>query len=156
MTTRCVSYAQLLIGRIVLTIVDELKLRDDVQADIREFVLEHLKEHGEEVFGGSSTRSAFEPKQSYGVSYSCLPKIGARPLIWLPKEARTCCEESETSSSTAGMISWSRVSLSTSAQKPGIWPAIAVRTSASVSFRNLMKAGTRSRLTTSSSTALAI
>jgi hypothetical protein len=39
---------------------------------------------------------------------------------------------------------------------PGICPAIALRTSASVSLRSLTNAGTRSRLTTSSSTAFAI
>lgn len=39
---------------------------------------------------------------------------------------------------------------------PGICPAIALRTSASVSLRSLTKAGTKSRLTTSSSTAFAI
>src|ERR1035438_8646740 len=54
------------------------------------------------------------------------------------------------------MMSLSRVVLSTSLQKPGICPAIAVRTSASVSFRSFTKAGTRSLVTTSSSTAFAI
>lgn len=39
---------------------------------------------------------------------------------------------------------------------PGICPAIAVRTSASVSLSNLTNAGTRSLVTTSSSTAFAI
>jgi len=72
-----------------------------------------------------------------------------------------------------GITSWRRVSRSKRAQNPsyvsqvakicvpdrslpGICPAIAVRTSASVSLSNLTKAGTRSRLTTSSSTAFAI
>jgi hypothetical protein len=31
------------------TIVDRLKLGDDVQADVRELVLEHLQEHGQEM-----------------------------------------------------------------------------------------------------------
>lgn len=39
---------------------------------------------------------------------------------------------------------------------PGIWPAIAVRTSASVSLSSFTNAGTRSLVTTSSSTAFAI
>lgn len=54
------------------------------------------------------------------------------------------------------MISLRRVSLSKSVQKPGIWLAIAVLTSASLSFNNFTKAGTRSRVTTSSLTAFAI
>lgn len=39
---------------------------------------------------------------------------------------------------------------------PGIWPAIAVRTSASVSLRSFTNEGTMSRVTTSSCTAFAI
>lgn len=34
---------------LVLTFVDHLQLRDDVQTDVRVLVLEHLKEHGEEM-----------------------------------------------------------------------------------------------------------
>lgn len=37
----------------MLTIVDELELGDDVEAHIRKVILEHLKEHGEEVFSRS-------------------------------------------------------------------------------------------------------
>lgn len=33
----------------VLTLVDQLKLRDDVQANLRELILEHLEEHGEQM-----------------------------------------------------------------------------------------------------------
>lgn len=33
----------------LLTLIDEFKLRDDVKADLRELILEHLKEHGQEV-----------------------------------------------------------------------------------------------------------
>lgn len=32
-----------------LTLVDKLEFRNDVKADFWEFVLEHLKEHGQEV-----------------------------------------------------------------------------------------------------------
>jgi hypothetical protein len=31
------------------TVIDRLQLGDDVQADVRELVLEHLQEHGEEM-----------------------------------------------------------------------------------------------------------
>jgi hypothetical protein len=31
------------------TVVNRLELRDDVETDIRELVLEHLQEHGEEM-----------------------------------------------------------------------------------------------------------
>ena len=52
------------------------------------------------------------------ISYSSLPRIGARPLICVPKAARTCWEESETKSSMLVIISLSNVSLSSSPQKP--------------------------------------
>lgn len=97
-----------------------------------------------------------DPSKCKTKTYSCLPKIGASPLIWVPRAARTCWDGSETRSSTELMISLRSVSRSTRLQKPGIWPAIAVRTSASLSLRSLTKAGTKSRDTTSSSTALAI
>lgn len=35
-----------------LTIVDQLQLRNDVQTDIRELILEHLEEHREKVSDG--------------------------------------------------------------------------------------------------------
>ena len=105
-------------------------------------------------------------------AYSSLPRIGASPLIWVPSAALTCCEVSETKSSMLVMISFKRVSRSSNVQKPihvsrneafsqrgskpGIWPAIAVRTSASLSLRSFTKAGTRSLDTVSSSTAFAI
>jgi hypothetical protein len=34
------------------TVVDRLELRDDVQTNVREFVLEHLEEHGKEMRNG--------------------------------------------------------------------------------------------------------
>lgn len=37
---------------VALTLVHELKLRDDVQPDLGELVLKHLQEHGEEVING--------------------------------------------------------------------------------------------------------
>jgi len=95
-------------------------------------------------------------RQARNYTYSCLPRIGARPEICVPSAARTCCEVSDTKSSILPMISLRSVFLSTKAQKPGIWPAIAVRTSASLSLRSFTKAGTRSLETTSSSTAFAI
>lgn len=33
----------------LLTLVDKLKLRNDVKADLRELILEHLKEHGQKM-----------------------------------------------------------------------------------------------------------
>lgn len=33
--------------------VDELQLRDDVEPDLGELILEHLKEHGEQVVDSS-------------------------------------------------------------------------------------------------------
>lgn len=41
-----------------LTVVDLLQLRDDVEADIGEIVLQHLQEHREKVFLGSLQMSA--------------------------------------------------------------------------------------------------
>lgn len=109
------------------------------------------------------------------MTYSSLPRIGAKPLICVPKAARTCWEVSDTKSSMLVIISLSNVSRSSSPQKPeqnkrsilpdacrgprdlpGICPAMAVRTSASVSFNSFTNAGTRSRVTVSSSTAFAI
>ena len=109
------------------------------------------------------------------IVYSSLPRIGAKPLICVPKAARTCWEVSDTKSSMLVIISLSNVSRSSSPQKPGqnersvlsdgrhgckdlpgICPAMAVRTSASVSFNSFTNAGTRSRVTVSSSTAFAI
>ena len=111
------------------------------------------------MFNRTSGKSSFSICRKIGKRWlivSFLPKMGANPLISDPRAARTCCEESVTSSSTLGMISFSKVSRSTSAQKPGICFAMALLTSASVSLRSLTKAGTRSRLITSSSTAFAI
>jgi hypothetical protein len=39
-------------GVVQRTLVDKFELRDDVQANFGEFVLEHLKEHGQEVVNG--------------------------------------------------------------------------------------------------------
>ena len=41
--------AILVIPEIERTIVNRLKFRDDVQTDIRKFVLEHLKKHGKKM-----------------------------------------------------------------------------------------------------------
>ena len=59
----------------------------------------------------------YREKDHYS-AYSSLPRIGARPLICVPRAARTCCDVSETKSSTLVIISLSRVSLSNSPQKP--------------------------------------
>lgn len=53
-------------------------------------------------------------------TYSSLPNMGARPLICVPKAARTCWDESETRSSTLDMISFRSVSRSSKPQKPCI------------------------------------
>ena len=112
-----------------------------------------------------------QPHTSFKGTHSSLPSIGASPLICVPSAARTCWEVSETKSSILVIISLSSVSLSMSLQKPaslstylrvsqhykpGIWPVIAVRTSASLSFRSLTNAGTRSLVRVSSSTTSAI
>lgn len=89
-------------------------------------------------------------------AYASFPRIGASPLIWVPKAALTCWEVSDTRPSMPPMMLSSSTLRSTRAQKPGIWPAMAVRASASLSLSNLMNAGTRSLETTSSSTAFAI
>ena len=47
-----------------LTIVDKLKFRDDVETDLGEVVLEHLQEHGKEVFGSPAKLSQYMSKQS--------------------------------------------------------------------------------------------
>jgi hypothetical protein len=54
------------------------------------------------------------------LTYSSLPRIGASPLICVPRAARTCCDWSETSSSMLGITSWRRVSGSSKAQKPAL------------------------------------
>lgn len=126
-----------------------------MQPDLGKFVLEHLKEHGKQMVNSPTTVS-FVNIDSSVHTYSCLPRMGARPLICVPRAARTCWEVSETRSSMLGIMSLSRTDRSTRPQKPGIWPAIAVLTSASLSFSSLTNAGTKSLDTTSSSTALAI
>lgn len=42
----------------VYTLVDQLKLRDDVKPDVGELVLEHGKEHGQEVLNSSKKRQS--------------------------------------------------------------------------------------------------
>lgn len=141
----------------MLTLIYKLQLGNDVKPDFGKFVLEHLEEHGQQMVDSpSSGQYLAKGDQGQLPAYSCLPKMGASPLIWVPRAARTCCEVSETKSSTELIMSLRRTFRSTSAQKPGICPAIAVRTSASLSLSSLTNAGTRSRETTSSSTALAI
>ena len=54
----------------------------------------------------------------YCNAHSSLPSMGARPLICVPSAARTCCDVSDTRSSTLVMISFKRVSLSSNAQNP--------------------------------------
>jgi hypothetical protein len=51
-------------------------------------------------------------------AYSCLPRIGARPLICVPRAARTCWELSETRSSIVVIISFRSVVLSNREQNP--------------------------------------
>lgn len=53
-----------------------------------------------------------------GTAHSSLPNIGAKPLICVPRAARTCCEVSDTKSSILVMISLSKVSRSSNLQKP--------------------------------------
>lgn len=117
---------------------------------------------------------ALSKLQRQRFTHSSFPRMGASPLICVPREALTCWEPSLTKSSTAPMISSKRVWRSSNPQNPtfhltylslwlnngvkwlpGICPATAVRTSASESFKSLTKAGTRSRLTMSSPTAFA-
>lgn len=50
-----------------------------MEADIREFILEHLKEHRKEVGNRPIILSAVSPAEL--VTYSSLPSIGASPLI---------------------------------------------------------------------------
>ena len=57
-------------------------------------------------------------KTSWQGTYSSLPKIGARPLICMPRAARTCCDVSDTKSSILVIISLRRVSRSNNPQKP--------------------------------------
>lgn len=59
-----------------------------MEADIREFILEHLKEHRKEVRNRPIELSAVSPAEF--VTHSSLPSIGASPLIWVPRAARTC------------------------------------------------------------------
>lgn len=54
------------------------------------------------------------------VTHSSFPRIGASPLIWVPRAALTCCEASLTKSSTAPIISSRRVWRSSKPQKPVI------------------------------------
>ena len=53
------------------TLVDKLQLGDDVESDLREFVLEHLQEHGEKVVDGS-TRWSANGKVLSGISANIL------------------------------------------------------------------------------------
>lgn len=94
-----------------------------MKSNFRELVLEHLEEHGEEVVNSPTTESVSKTIIGCGIgttTYSCLPRIGANPLICVPKAARTCCELSDTRSSTLPIMSLSRVDRSTKAQNPGI------------------------------------
>lgn len=54
------------------------------------------------------------------IPYSSLPKIGARPLICVPRAALTCCEVSDTKSSILVIISLRSVLRSSSPQNPKI------------------------------------
>jgi hypothetical protein len=65
-----------------LTIVDKLKLGDDVQTDVRELILEHLQEHGQQVCNGPGRLvSTTNEIICSGATYSSFPRIGARPEI---------------------------------------------------------------------------
>lgn len=47
----------------LITFVDLLKLGNNVQSDIREFIFEHLEEHGKKVGNGSETVSIISDRK---------------------------------------------------------------------------------------------
>lgn len=52
MTGPCQYAAQLQDSSVCLTLVDKLKLGDDVEPNLRKLVLKHLKKHGKKVVNG--------------------------------------------------------------------------------------------------------
>ena len=89
-----------------------------MQSDVRKFVFQHLEEHWEKVCDGPRKGKLRKTDVKPWMTYSSLPRIGAKPLIWVPKAARTCWEVSDTKSSMLVIISLSNVSRSSSPQKP--------------------------------------
>ena len=106
----------------------------------------------------TSDASSFKSNKKTGRRCSItlfLPKIGDKPLIWVATAALTCWDPSTTRSLTAGKISFKTASDSIIAEKPGIWPEAALRTSASTSRRRWIKAFNISSLTICDPTTLA-
>ena len=104
-----------------LTLIDRFQLWNYMQANVRVFILEHLEEHWEKMVDCPEfmVSSCIIDSRCTSFTYSCFPRRGARPLIWVPKAARTCWDGSETRSSTVVIISLSRVSRSIKLQNPG-------------------------------------
>lgn len=64
------------------TLVDELQFRDNVKANLGKLVLQHLQEHWEQVVDSPTTESVIaQCWNCVFATYSCLPKMGASPLI---------------------------------------------------------------------------
>lgn len=126
------------------------------------------------MFNLTSGKSSFRRCKKRGRRCSIvtsLPSKGARPLIWLARAARTCCEVSWDRSRTQGTMRARMTSLSRSLEKPkdgqdgafcealrvlcspGICDAAAERTSASLSFRSCTYCPINSSRTISTPTA---
>jgi hypothetical protein len=141
-----------------------LELGNDVQADVGEFILEHLKEHRKEMGNSPGTVSIVCSVQSDDLLFlaqdRCEPadlstKGSSDMLRGIGNQVLHTSHDLIEKGVTVNQMAEACQTLDMISQGenvflPGIWPAMAVRTSASVSLRSLTKAGTISRVTTSS------
>mmetsp|Transcript_22927 Transcript_22927/g.74696 ORF Transcript_22927/g.74696 Transcript_22927/m.74696 type:complete len:332 (-) Transcript_22927:495-1490(-) len=106
--------------------------------------------------GNSSLRRTRKMGRSWSM-VAALPRTGARPMMTEASAERTCCDVSEESSRTTGRIcpsAWSApIPSLTSPQNCATLPALAMRTSASVSLSRRTYAGNSSARTSSIPTA---
>mmetsp|Transcript_12530 Transcript_12530/g.45057 ORF Transcript_12530/g.45057 Transcript_12530/m.45057 type:complete len:285 (+) Transcript_12530:1518-2372(+) len=93
--------------------------------------------------GNSSLRSVRKMGKSCSIVWS-FPIVGASPMMTLASAARTCCDPSDASSFTLGMIFSPAAAAPTSAQNDDTPPALAILTSASPSISSCSYDGNNS------------